>query len=233
MTLLAGHPDPTVDTGSRLWRAALTGSTPPGDLLPYLRRYGRPITYDGVRRPVAAYSTVFAVPPRDALSGSSEMPSAGRPFTRAVLQSLAGREVRVATVTVHTGVSSLEAGELPLPERFAVPAATAHAVNRTRRAGGRVVAVGTTVTRALETAARPDGHVAAAAGVTELVIGPQQPVRVVTGLVTGWHDPDASHLLLLRAVAGPSLVKQAYAEARRQGLLWHEFGDSCLLLPDS
>ncbi len=224
VTVLAAAPGVV---GTRLWRAALSVEA----VLPYLRRYGRPIAYDAGRWPVECYQTVFAVPPRDATSASSEMPSAGRPFSPRVLKTLHARGVRVATVTLHTGVASLEAGEQPLPERFRVPAAAARAVNRTRRAGGCVVAVGTTVTRALETVARPDGTVRPGAGVTDLVLGPSRPAVVVNGLVTGWHDPDASHLLLLEAVAGPDLVAGAYAAALDARLLWHEFGDSCLLLP--
>ncbi len=147
---------------------------------------------------------MFARP--EAEFGSAEMPSAGRPFTPAVLDGLRVRGVGIARVVLHTGVSSLEAGEVPLPERYRVPAATADAVNATRAAGGRVVAVGTTVTRALETVAEPDGRVSAGAGWTHLVLGPDRPARVVDGLVTGWHEPEASHLLLLEAVAGPRLV---------------------------
>ena len=159
------------------------------------------------------------------------MPSAGRPFTAEIVTDLVTRGVGVAPVLLHTGVSSQEAGEAPLPERFAVPAATARLVNLTRASGGRVVAVGTTVTRALESAADPDGTVRARSGWTDLVLGPQRPARVVGGLVTGWHAPGASHLQLLQAVAGPGLVRRAYAAALRHRYLWHEFGDSCLLLP--
>ena len=118
-----------------------------------------------------------------------------------------------------------------MPERYRVPAATAAAVNATRAAGRRVVAVGTTVTRALETVASPDGTVRSGEGWTDLVLGPDRPARAVTGLVTGWHEPEASHLLLLEAVAGPRLVGRAYRAALDRGYLWHEFGDSCLLLP--
>jgi S-adenosylmethionine:tRNA ribosyltransferase-isomerase len=128
-------------------------------------------------------------------------------------------------------VSSLEADEVPLPERYRISAATAEAVNATRAAGGRVIAVGTTVTRALETVADPTGRVSPGAGWTDLVLGPDRPARVVQGLVTGWHEPEASHLLLLEAVAGPRLVGRAYAAAVDRGYRWHEFGDSCLLLP--
>jgi S-adenosylmethionine:tRNA ribosyltransferase-isomerase len=104
-------------------------------------------------------------------------------------------------------------------------------VNATRRWGGRVVAVGTTATRALESAAIPDGGVAAKQGWTELVLGVDRPAHIVTGLITGWHAPGASHLQLLQAVAGIDLVTTAYEEALRERYLWHEFGDSCLLLP--
>ncbi len=137
----------------------------------------------------------------------------------------------LATVTLHAGVASLETGEPPLPEWFSVPPATADLVNLTRAAGRRVVAVGTTSTRALESAAVPGGRVRASNGLTELVIGPARPARVVTGLITGWHDEGASHLDLLTAVAGTGLVRAAYQAAEQAGYLWHEFGDSCLLLP--
>jgi S-adenosylmethionine:tRNA ribosyltransferase-isomerase len=137
----------------------------------------------------------------------------------------------VAPVELHTGVSSQDVGEPPQPERFRVPATTARAVNMTRAWGNRVVAVGTTVTRALESAADELGVVRARAGWTDLVLGPARPARVVSGLITGWHAPGASHLQLLEAVAGAGLVDRAYAEAVRARYLWHEFGDSCLLLP--
>jgi S-adenosylmethionine:tRNA ribosyltransferase-isomerase len=154
------------------------------------------------------------------------MPSAGRPFTPRVLTALAERGVGVAPIVLHCGVSSQERGEIPSAERFSVPAATAARVNAARR----VIAVGTTVTRALESAAAPDGSVTAASGWTDLVITPTRGVRAVDGLITGWHEPDASHLLLLEAVAGRELVERSYAAAVGCGYHWHEFGDSHLLL---
>jgi len=183
--------------------------------------HGRAIRYAYVRDPwpLVDYQTVFARQP-----GSAEMPSAGRPFSNALVTELVTRGVLVAPVTLHTGVSSQEPGEPPQPERFTVPASTAAVVEHVRAQGGRVVAVGTTVTRALESAHR------GVAGWTDLVLGPDEPAQVVTGLVTGWHAPGASHLALLEAVAGPALVRAAYAEAERLGLRAHEFGDSCLLL---
>ena len=224
LTLLGSYPDGRRHS-PRLWAAHLDGIP---DLLAYLGAHGRPITYAYVDRPwpLSSYQTVFATKP-----GSAEMPSAGRPFTPSVLRDLVRRGVFVATVTLHTGVSSPEAGEPPIPERYDVPAATADLVNLTRSRGRRVVAVGTTVTRALETVASPDGVVHAGSGVTDLVLGRDRRARVVTGLVTGWHAPGATHLSLLQAVAGDELVERAYAEAVSNGYLWHEFGDSCVLLP--
>ncbi len=140
--------------------------------------------------------------------------------------------IAIAPITLHAGVSSAEPGEPPVPELFDVPSATARLVNLTRAAGRRVIAVGTTVTRALESAATSaDGVVHRAGGWTDLVLGAGRPCRVVDGLITGWHDAGASHLLLLEAVAGPELVAAAYREAVEHGYLWHEFGDSALLLP--
>lgn len=210
----------------RLWRADVPVE---GGVEAFLARVGRPITYSYVRDswPLDAYQTVFAHHP-----GSAEMPSAGRPFTTALVTSLITAGVAVAPITLHTGVSSLEEGEPPLAERYLVPGSTARLVNATRAAGGRIVAVGTTVTRALETAARVDGWVAPRSGWTDLVLGPGRPARVVDGLITGWHAPGASHLLLLEAVAGAELVASAYQEALAERYLWHEFGDSCLLLPE-
>jgi S-adenosylmethionine:tRNA ribosyltransferase-isomerase len=160
------------------------------------------------------------------------MPSAARPFSTELVTALVADGVAIAPVTLHAGVSSAEPGEPPVPEQFDVPAATARMVNLTRAAGGRVIAVGTTVTRALESAANADGGVHPAVGWTNLVLGAGRPCRVVDGLITGWHDAGASHLLLLEAVAGPDLVAMAYREAVDHGYLWHEFGDSALLLPD-
>jgi S-adenosylmethionine:tRNA ribosyltransferase-isomerase len=160
------------------------------------------------------------------------MPSAARPFTHKLVTELISGGVNFAPIVLHCGVSSLEAGELPLDERFVVSPTTAWLVNETRTAGGRVVAVGTTSVRALETVARADGTVAAGAGWTNLVLGPGRPARAVDALITGWHAPGASHLALLEAVAGPELVQAAYDAALAAGYLWHEFGDSCLLLPE-
>ena len=194
-----------------------------GPVTGLLERFGRPIAYGYVtdRWPLADYQTLFATEP-----GSAEMPSAGRPFTARTITDLARNGVLLAPVLLHCGVSSPEGGEPPRPERYRVPASTAALIAHVRRGGGRIVAVGTTVTRALETTRGLAG-----AGWTDLMLGPDTPAQVVNGLVTGWHEPGASHLQLLRAVAGHDLVDRAYEEASARDYLWHEFGDSCLLLP--
>jgi len=214
-----------VDTDQRFARALLVLEAP---VESYLAMHGRPITYSYVSKPwpLSAYQTVFAREP-----GSAEMPSAGRPFTAELVTALVTSGVIVAPVLLHTSVSSPEAHEPPVAERFRVPETTARVVNLARRSGGRVVAVGTTATRALETVASADGLISPGQGWTELVLGADRPARVVDGLITGWHEPGASHLELLTAVSGADIVRQAYDAALAERYLWHEFGDSCLLLP--
>ena len=209
----------------RLWLATIDDDV---DLLTVLVAVGRPIRYSYVDRdwPISSYQTVFADQP-----GSAEMPSAARPFTADLTTGLIRRGIGIATITLHTGVSSLEGHELPYAERFAVPPATAAAVNATRAAGGHVIAVGTTVVRALESAADATGTVHPATGWTDVVVTPTTGVRAVDGLVSGWHEPAATHLAMLEAVAGRTALTRAYRAAWDAGYLWHEFGDSHLLLP--
>jgi S-adenosylmethionine:tRNA ribosyltransferase-isomerase len=211
--------------GTRLWLSRIRG---PAALREFLAGHGHPIRYGYVPRewPLEHYQTVFATEP-----GSAEMPSAGRPFTPELITALTARGVLIAPLTLHTGVSSLERGEAPYPERYRVPEETARLVNAVRWWGGRIVAVGTTAVRALETVAAEDGTVVAGEGWTRLVVTPERGLRVVDGLITGWHEPEASHLQLLEAVAGPELLETSYAEALAHGYLWHEFGDSHLILP--
>jgi S-adenosylmethionine:tRNA ribosyltransferase-isomerase len=213
-------------SGNRLWKAVESGSS---GLAQHLASHGRPIAYGYLRArfPLAAYQTVFGTIP-----GSAEMASAARPFTTELATNLVSAGIVIVPITLHTGLSSQETGEAPQPERFAVSRCTAAVVNAASAAGGRVVAVGTTATRALESATDESGVVHAAAGWTDLVISPGRPVRVVGGLVTGWHDADASHLLLVESVAGPNLTQAAYGAALSGHYAWHEFGDSALLLPD-
>jgi S-adenosylmethionine:tRNA ribosyltransferase-isomerase len=213
----------------RLWWARSPAVDVPG----LLHRHGRPIRYGYTERdqPLAAYQTVFALPAPGGL-GSAEMPSAARPFTVDLVAELVRRGVQFAPITLHTGVASAEAHEPPYPERFEVPRATARLVNAAKAGGGTIVAVGTTAVRALESATGPDGVVREASGWTDLVVTPERGVRVVDALLTGLHEPEASHLLMLEAIAGRRALAVAYDQALRRLYLWHEFGDVHLILPD-
>ncbi|MGH9210740.1 MAG: S-adenosylmethionine:tRNA ribosyltransferase-isomerase [Acidimicrobiales bacterium] len=210
----------------RLWRARL--EVPASGLDEYLARHGRPVRYgcDAGDWPIDAYQTVFAADP-----GSAEMPSAARGFTAELVTRLVSRGVVVAPIVLHTGVASQEAGETPYPEHYWVPEATASAVNTAHATGHRLITVGTTATRAIETTAAPDATVHAESGWTDLVITPERGVRAVDGLLTGWHDPEASHLMLVEAVAGRDLLDRSYAAAIDAGYAGHEFGDFHLVLP--
>ena len=194
----------------------------------YLRRHGRPIRYGYVPEPwpLDAYQTVFALEP-----GSAEMPSAGRPFTTELVTQLVASGMLITPVTLHTGVSSPERDEPPFLERYHVPAATARLVNAVHGWNGRVIAVGTTVVRALETVARADGTVTEGEGWTNLVVTPERGLRAIDGLLTGLHESGSSHLELLEATAGRPLLERSYAAALAHDYLWHEFGDLHLILP--
>ena len=194
----------------------------------YLESFGVPIRYSYVtaRWPLSYYRTVFGTTP-----GSAEMPSASRPFTDRLVTALVSMGVQFAPVLLHTGVASPEAHERPYPERFAVSATTARLVAAARAEGRRVIAIGTTAVRALESAVDPAGRLCAAAGWTDLIVTPERGPRVVDGLLTGFHEPRASHLDMLAALAGPELLDRTYAEAVNADYLWHEFGDVNLLLP--
>jgi S-adenosylmethionine:tRNA ribosyltransferase-isomerase len=212
---------------SRLWRVRSDA-----DLFQVAQSIGRPIRYNYVPRDYDAsqYQTLFARTP-----GSVEMPSAGRPFTKDVLRNLARKGVKIRWLVLHTGVSSheveLDLNHHPvLPEWYDIPKATAQAVNEALTEGRRVIAVGTTVVRALESAVQPDGTVAAGSSWTTHLVTPATPPRVITGLVTGMHDSQTSHLALLYAFVRPALLRSAYQEAVQRGYLWHEFGDVSLIL---
>jgi S-adenosylmethionine:tRNA ribosyltransferase-isomerase len=241
--LLAPYPLVDVlDSPSRMWIAALQL---PCSVVPYLEEHGFPIRYGYVKRPwpSSMYQTVFATEP-----GSAEMPSAGRPFTPELVTRLVSRGVQIAPLLLHTGVASLENHEPPFEEFYRVPRVTAERATAARRAGHRVVAVGTTVVRALETVTDESGTTFPGEGWTNLVITPDRPLRSVTGLITGLHEPRATHLTMLErvvtgamkqrpvdaqtsaGVCGRCHLERAYAEARREGYLWHEFGDSHLIL---
>ncbi|MFE2815748.1 S-adenosylmethionine:tRNA ribosyltransferase-isomerase [Streptomyces nigra] len=232
--------EPLDRAGGRLWWARPLvddgGSGPapagPGRVLGVMRAHGRPIRYSYTARdqPLSVYRTVFALPSADG-AGSAEMPSAARPFTVRMVTELVSRGVQFAPIELHTGVASAEAHEPPYPERFRVPEVSARLIRAARAAGGRVVAVGTTAVRAVESAVDADGVVRAREGWTDLVITPERGVRVVDGLLTGLHEPEASHLLMLEAVAGRAAVERGYAQALHGRYLWHEFGDVHLVLP--
>ena len=212
-------------SGDRLWVASLHVGEP---VLQWLTSHGRPIRYRYVPRewPLATYQNVYATE-----DGSAEMPSAGRPLTSDVITRLVARGVGVAPVILHTGVASLEGDEMPYPERARVPSMTAELVNLTHRLGHRVIAVGTTVVRALESGATCEGEAHAFDDWTDLVISFERGPRVVDGMVTGWHEPVSSHLMMLEAMIGRGLLEASYNAALKLGYLWHEFGDTHLILP--
>jgi S-adenosylmethionine:tRNA ribosyltransferase-isomerase len=229
-TLLAPYPlVGSLDAASRLWMAALIVA----DSVPeYLARFGFPIRYAYVAQPwpPAMYQTVFANE-----MGSAEMPSAGRPFTPELVTRLVSSGIQIAPIVLHTGVASLEDHEPPYEEFFRVSPETAERVNATRRSGHRIVAVGTTVVRALETVTDERGTTASGEGWTNLVITEQRPLRIVNALITGLHEPHATHLTMLGRVieaagGGARHLEHAYAEARERRYLWHEFGDSHLII---
>ena len=232
VTLLAPYPFTRgMNTQSRLWMAALELSEP---ILPYLERFGTPIRYSYVARswPASMYQTIFATEP-----GSAEMPSAARPFTPELIARLVSSGIQIAPLLLHTGVASLEDHEPPYDEFFGVSPETADRVNAARTAGHRVIAVGTTVVRALETVTDHRGVTHPGQGWTDLVVTPDRSLRSVNGMITGFHEPHATHLAMITqviAAAGSdqpsSHLDRAYAEARREGYLWHEFGDSHLIV---
>lgn len=213
------------ETPVRLWLAVLHL---PADVNEYLERNGFPIRYKYVQDkwPIEYYQTVYATE-----MGSAEMPSAGRAFTPELITKLAARGIGIAPLILHTGVASLEDHEPPYEEYFRVPLETAQAVNTARTEGRRVIAVGTTSVRALESVAQPDGRVHPGEGWTNLIISPERTMRAVDGLLTGLHEPRSTHLAMLEALAGRRHLQVTYAEALAHRYLWHEFGDLHLILP--
>ena len=221
---------------NRLWISTLNL---PANLDDYLDRHGSPIRYRYVREswPAAYYQTVYATE-----VGSAEMPSAGRAFTPELITRLVANGVRVVPLILHTGVASLEDDEPPYEEFYRVPPETADAINAARKAGRRVIAVGTTVVRALETVTDRDGTTHPGEGWTDLFITPERGVRSVDAMLTGLHEPRSTHLSMLEALttsgsacplttSGREHLEVAYSEALNRGYLWHEFGDLHLILP--
>ncbi len=213
------------DAEVRLWIATLEL---PYDVDTYLDVYGAPIRYGYARDnwPIEHYQNVYATE-----TGSAEMPSAGRAFTPRVIVDLVAKGVHVAPLILHTGVASLESDEPPYEEAYRVPVQTAQVINNAHKNGGRIIAVGTTVVRALETVADETGRVYPGEGWTSLLISPERPMRIVDGLLTGMHEPSATHLSMLQALTGLDHLRVTYEAALNEGYLWHEFGDLHLILP--
>ena len=209
---------PVSDDSTRLWYATFSLPLP---MHAFLAKHGEPIryAYSRERFPLADYQTTFARVP-----GSAEMPSAARPFTERVVRALRQTGAAIATITLHCGVASVESPERPPTERFDVPRKTADAVNAARQRGRKIVAVGTTVVRALESAASNDG-VSAASGWTDLVIEPGFRPHAVDAMLTGFHEPAATHLAMLRAFLSQEELNAAYAQAASAEYSMHEFGD--------
>jgi len=217
-----GNTDP--GEGSRLWLSTIDLPRP---LEEYLYRHGFPIRYGYVEGswPISYYQTVYATE-----RGSAEMPSAGRAFTPELITSLVARGVQFAPLILHTGVASLEDDEPPYEEFYRVPPDTARLVNAARVAGRRVIAVGTTAVRALETVTDGDGATHAGGGWTGLIVTPERGIRSIDSMLTGLHEPRSSHLAMLEALAGREHLRITYGEALHEGYLWHEFGDLHLIL---
>src|SRR5215208_2269824 len=212
--------------GSRLWLSTIDLPRP---LEEYLDRHGFPIRYGyvGESWPISYYQTVYATE-----KGSAEMPSAGRAFTPELITRLVAKGVQFAPLILHTGVASLEDDEPPYEEFYRVPAETARLVNAARAAGRRVIAVGTTAVRALETVTDEDGTTHPGEGWTRLIVTPERGIRSVDSMLTGLHEPRSSHLAMLEALAGREHLRNTYGQALREGYLWHEFGDLHLILSD-
>jgi S-adenosylmethionine:tRNA ribosyltransferase-isomerase len=210
---------------TRLWIAMLSLPSPP---LHYLSEYGFPIRYSYVKEgwPNSYYQTVYVTE-----IGSAEMPSAGRAFTPELITRLVAKGIHIVPLILHTGVASLEDHEPPYEEYYRIPADTAQLINTARAAHRRVVAVGTTVVRALETVTDSDSVTHPGEGWTRLVITPERGIAAVDGMLTGLHEPRATHLAMLEALTGRNHLHVTYEQALNQRYLWHEFGDLHLILP--
>lgn len=223
---------PVSDRLLRIELSLRDGAAAPSAIWAALYRAGKPVQYAHVPEPLALWDVqnLWAARP-----WAVEMPSAGRGIDARTLAALRARGVAIATVTHAAGLSATGHPEidarLPLPERFEVPEAAARAVTRTRGRGGRVVAIGTSVVRALESAARASGAgpLRGASGTTDLLLGPGAEREIVDGVLTGVHESDTSHFALLAAFAEAEILSAALDRAEREGLLGHEFGDAWLV----
>ena len=209
----------------QLWIAELKIQ---GNLSEYLSKYAIPIRYNYVKKiyPESYYQTVYANEP-----GSTEMPSAGRAFTHELITRLVAKGIQIIPIMLHTGVASLEVDEKPYAEFYRVSRTAAERINLARKSGHRVIATGTTVIRALETVTNEQGIVSSGEGWTNTYITPERGIHAVDGMITGMHEPRASHLLMLEALAGRQHLAKTYPEAIKHEYYWHEFGDLHLILP--
>jgi S-adenosylmethionine:tRNA ribosyltransferase-isomerase len=217
VTEVLGHP--------RLVHLIFDGSV--DEIWEGLARHGRPIQYSHLRTPMKLWDvwTPIAGPPV-----AFEPPSAGFALDWRTLASLQQREVEFATITHAAGISSTGDAELdsllPFDEPYRIPRSTARAIRRARARHGRIVAIGTTVVRALEHAARSDGTVRAGAGLANQRIGPATRLRVVQAMLSGTHEPGTSHYELLRAFVDTEMLRRMDRELNRWDYRTHEFGDS-------
>ncbi|WP_367392543.1 S-adenosylmethionine:tRNA ribosyltransferase-isomerase [Lewinella sp. LCG006] len=209
-----------------LWKISLNLPLPWQE---YLHQYGAPIKYQNLDKqyPLDYYQTFFSSVP-----GSAEMPSAARGFTSGMVKELLQKGIQIVPITLHTGVSSLETGEMPYPEKVIISPLNAARINLAKARDNRIIAVGTTAVRAIETATNAKGKVAPFDGQSELYIQPGYQMKIIDGLLTGFHEPDASHLYMLQALASNQHLRKAYKAAIQQGYFWHEFGDLHLILND-
>jgi S-adenosylmethionine:tRNA ribosyltransferase-isomerase len=202
------------------------------ELFGEIYKIGEPIRYEYISNPweLDYYQTVYATEP-----GSVEMPSAGRAFSWELLFELQRKGVKLAFLQLHAGLSDLADNEWQLTPRdvkesYSIPSETIEAIKEAKANGRRVIAVGTTVVRAVETAFDASYQPLFGTGWTNLYINRETVLKVVDGLITGLHEPEASHLDLLTAFIDEELLFQAYQEAIDLGYLWHEFGDINLIL---
>ncbi len=209
----------------RLWIASLNL---PMNISEYLKKYGKPIRYSYVTNDwdIDYYQTVYANN-----EGSAEMPSAGRAFSFELITKLVARGVKIAPLVLHTGVSSLESDELPYEEFYDIPLETAKIINQTKKAKKKVIAAGTTVIRALETVIDYDENIHPGKGLTNILITPEKTIKSVNAMLTGLHEPRATHLSMLQGLVSLDHINKTYQEAIEKKYLWHEFGDLHLLLP--
>ncbi|MFD1738200.1 S-adenosylmethionine:tRNA ribosyltransferase-isomerase [Bacillus salitolerans] len=218
--------------GSERPLVVLSFSVGGADFYQFIYKYGEPIRYEYIEHPwpLEAYQTVYASVP-----GSVEMPSAGRAFTWQLLNRLKKKGIEVVILQLHAGLSYYGNDRWPNPtnhpEAFHIPLHTAKVINQAKKDRRRIIAVGTTVVRAIETVADDNGHVRSGEGTTRLYIKAGMKLKAIDGLITGLHEPEASHLDLLTSLIEKKKLIHAYEAALKQGYLWHEFGDMNLILP--